>query len=363
MKKNHNETKRLTAVRQALTLDFNKSSEFQDIVDLAAQLCEKPIALLTLLDENINWLKVRSGVDAETAPRETSFCQYGIQQNDVLIIPDAAKDVRFDHNPLVQSEPHLRFYAGAPLILNNGLKLGTLCLFDVKPNNITELQKKTLAILSRQASFLLELELSYKLLQQQMEETETKNESLRRIAFIQSHEIRNPLTTIMGLVNLVKEGINPVNEKWLEMIGDATGNLDKVIQSIVTETMGSKDLKAIRFNKMVEEIEDYAILLLDRNGNVENWNKGAEKLKGYKASDIIGKNFSTFYTDEDKANNRPAYLIEQAAKNGTARDEGWRIKKDGSKFWGSIVITAIHNDNNEIIGFTKVTRDLSHKLQ
>ncbi len=110
---------------------------------------------------------------------------------------------------------------------------------------------------------------------------------------------------------------------------------------------------------MIEEIDDYAILLLDKNGNIENWNKGAEKIKGYRSGEIIGKHFSVFYTEDAKENKRPQKLITQAEEKGVARDEGWRVRKDGTRFWGSVVITAIHNDQKEVIGFTKVTRDLT----
>ncbi|SDE47102.1 GAF domain-containing protein [Cellulophaga baltica] len=238
----NNENERLETVQRFLQLDYNKSTEFQDIVDLASQLCEMSVALITLLDKNVNWLKVRSGVDLEVMPRETSFCQYGIQQDNILIIPDATKDSRFNNNPLVQSDPNLRFYAGAPLILKNGLKLGTLCLFDLKPNNLTVLQQKTLSVLSRQVTFLMELELSHKLLQQQIKETESKNESLRKIAQFQSHQIRQPLTAIMGLIELVNDGAQPVDEGWLKMFSKAINNFDTTIHDIVSESIGSEDL-------------------------------------------------------------------------------------------------------------------------
>lgn len=236
IKKDSIEKDRLKEVRRFLKLDFSKSSDFQDIVDLAALLCEKPVALITILDEDVNWIKVRSGVEYEVMPRETSFCQYGIQQDEILIIPDATKDYRFDDNPLVQSNPHVRFYAGAPLILNNGLKLGTLCLFDLKPNKITPLQEKTLSILSRQVTYLMELKLGQALLKKQLEETEAKNKALRKISFMQSHDIRHPLSSIMCLVNLVKDGIHPVDEHWLGMITEATDTLDNKIKAIVNET-------------------------------------------------------------------------------------------------------------------------------
>jgi PAS domain S-box-containing protein len=116
-----------------------------------------------------------------------------------------------------------------------------------------------------------------------------------------------------------------------------------------------------RYNKMTEEVEDYAIILLDENGTILNWNKGAEKIKGYSEAEIIGQNFSIFYLDEDRKTKLPGKLISEARGNGRAMHEGWRKRKDGSKFWGSIVITALHDKKNNIIGFTKVTRDLTER--
>lgn len=272
------EQERLKEVTKFLELDFNRSTEFQDIVELAAQLCEKPVALITLLDDESNWLKIKTGTDIDVMPRETSFCQYGIEQDDLFIISDATKDSRFVNNPLVHADPNLKFYAGAPLILNNGVKLGTLCLFDQKPNTLTDLQQKILPILARQVTFLMELELSRMQLKQQTEETEAKNQSLMKIAQLQAHQIRQPLTTIMSLINLVKDGYENVNEEWMSMFETATNNFDKTIHDIIAESIAVKDLRAIRFNKMVEEIDDYAILLLDAKGTIENWNKGAEKI-------------------------------------------------------------------------------------
>ena len=271
---------RIDAVSKYLKVDFTKS-EFQDIVELAAKLCEKPVALITLLDAESNWLKVKYGTDIEVMPRETSFCQYGIEQDELLIIPDATKDTRFDHNPLVQSDPNLRFYAGMPLTVSEGQKVGTLCLFDLKANTLTDIQQKTLATLARQVIFIMESQLNSNLLKKQLQEIEAKNDSLLKIAHLQSHQIRQPLTTIMGLIGLVRNGHQTVDDEWLTMLETATYNFDRTIHDIVAETIGSKDLRAIRFSKMVEEIDDYAILLLDNFGNIENWNKGAEKITGY----------------------------------------------------------------------------------
>lgn len=130
----NDEESRLAAVSKYLELDFDRSSEFQDIVELAAKLCDKPLAMISFLGKEFNWLKVRYGADVEVMPRETSFCQFAIEEDDLMIVGDASKDRRFTSNPLVHENPKLRFYAGAPLTLKNGLKLGTLCLFDLKSN-------------------------------------------------------------------------------------------------------------------------------------------------------------------------------------------------------------------------------------
>lgn len=117
------------------------------------------------------------------------------------------------------------------------------------------------------------------------------------------------------------------------------------------------------YQRMIIEIEDYAILMMDPSGNILNWNRGAEKIKGYKADEIIGKNFRLFYTEKDRLEGLPDRLIAEAQKNNRAQHEGWRVRKDGSKFWGSVVITALHDDHGAIIGFSKVTRDLTERKE
>ena len=116
-----------------------------------------------------------------------------------------------------------------------------------------------------------------------------------------------------------------------------------------------------QYHKMVEEVEDYAILMLDASGHIVNWNKGAEKIKGYSEREIVGRHFSVFYTEDDQTGRLPDRLIKQAREEGKAVHEGWRVRKDGTTFWGSTVITSLHGDNNEVVGFSKVTRDLTER--
>src|SRR6476646_8664220 len=116
-----------------------------------------------------------------------------------------------------------------------------------------------------------------------------------------------------------------------------------------------------RYLKMLEEIQDYAIILLDKNGIIQHWNVGAEKIKGYKPSEIIGKSFKLFYRKEDLDQKLPDRLLKQAADTGRATHEGWRVKKDGTLFWSSVTLTALHDDNDEVTGFLKITKDLTEQ--
>lgn len=117
------------------------------------------------------------------------------------------------------------------------------------------------------------------------------------------------------------------------------------------------------FKLLVESVIDYGIFLMDPNGFIQSWNAGAEKIEGYKASEIIGKHFSIFYLDDDIQRQHPQYEIKQAALHGRYEEEGWRLKKDKSKFWASIVITSLRNTEGKLIGFAKVTRDLTEKKE
>jgi PAS domain S-box-containing protein len=115
----------------------------------------------------------------------------------------------------------------------------------------------------------------------------------------------------------------------------------------------------ILHRQMIEEILDYAIILMDIAGTILSWNKGAEQIKGYKAEEIIGQNFRLFYLPQHREEMLPERLLEQAKKEGRAKHIGKRVRKNGTTFWGSILITALHDDNNEVVGFTKLTRELN----
>ncbi|OBR52906.1 PAS domain S-box protein [Paraburkholderia tropica] len=114
-----------------------------------------------------------------------------------------------------------------------------------------------------------------------------------------------------------------------------------------------------RYRLLIDAVHDYAIFMLDRSGNVASWNPGAQRTKGYSPGEIIGRHFSVFYTEEDALAGKPARLLAAARDCGRAEDEGWRIRKDGSRFWANVVITAVRDEGGDLVGYAKITRDLT----
>ena len=117
-----------------------------------------------------------------------------------------------------------------------------------------------------------------------------------------------------------------------------------------------------RFRILVDAVRDYAIFMLDTEGRIRTWNQGAERIKGYQASEIIGEHFSRFYPEEDLQAGKPQMELETAIREGRVEDEGWRIRKDGSKFWATVVITAMRDDAGNLMGFSKVTKDNTERM-
>ena len=112
------------------------------------------------------------------------------------------------------------------------------------------------------------------------------------------------------------------------------------------------------FRLLVQSIVDYAIYMLDTNGIVTSWNAGAERIKGFQTEEIVGKHFSTFYTEEDREAGVPEKVLETARREGKFEGEGWRVRKDGTRFWASVVLDAIKDETGELVGFAKITRDM-----
>jgi GAF domain-containing protein len=152
-----NEAERLAALRDYRILDTAAEQAYDDITALAAQICDVPIAMISLVDESRQWFKSRLGLNEQETPRDVAFCAHAILQAEPLIVRDALKDLRFADSALVTRSPNIRFYAGFPLSSPEGFALGTLCAIDRRPRRLSDPQKHAMQALSRQVMALLEL--------------------------------------------------------------------------------------------------------------------------------------------------------------------------------------------------------------
>lgn len=151
------EAARLKALHAYHILDTDPEQVFDDLTLLASQVCGTPIALITLVDENRQWFKSKIGIDLRETARNISFCAHAIQQPGLFVVPDTLTDGRFRDNPMVVNDPHIRFYAGAPILTRDGDPLGTICVIDRMPRTLTDGQRAALNALRRQAETQLEL--------------------------------------------------------------------------------------------------------------------------------------------------------------------------------------------------------------
>jgi two-component system NtrC family sensor kinase len=186
---------RVASLQKYAILDTEPEQAFDDLTLLASFVCKTPIALISLVDEDRQWFKSKIGLDAKETPREIAFCSAAIQQSDVMVVPDTLQDDRFRNNPLVLSGPRIRFYAGAPLINDEGYALGTLCVVDRTPREFGADQKEALQALSRLVLAQLEFRRNLQLLKEALTDR-TKAEHDRERELV---KVQQTLTRVLGL--------------------------------------------------------------------------------------------------------------------------------------------------------------------
>lgn len=173
------EEKRLNTVRRFLNLNISKEKELQQIVELAARICDSSVAMITFMDQEFQHIMFSFGTTIKEVPHKDTFCQYTIAQKDVLIISDASIDERVMHNPFVINDPNIRFYAGSPLTTHDDQNMGTLCVFGQNPGSLTEIQEKMLHRLGKQVIQLIEFDSSLQLLKVENETSIQEEDKLR----------------------------------------------------------------------------------------------------------------------------------------------------------------------------------------
>jgi PAS domain-containing protein len=173
------EAKRVQAVNRFLNLEFSKEKELQEIVSVAAEICGTSTAAITLLGKDTQHLRFKHGLDVDTTSRADAFCHYVIQGKDVMVVPNALEDKRFVSNPFVSGGPNFRFYAGSPLMTHDGHSLGSLCVIDQTPKELSSLQKKMLEVLAKQVIQLMEFDETLQILKRQDEDAKISEIAMR----------------------------------------------------------------------------------------------------------------------------------------------------------------------------------------
>ena len=235
-----NEKERIRKLNELGILDTFEEQAYDDLTYLAAKICNTPIALVSLVDNDRQWFKSHYCLDVRETPRDVAFCSHAILDKNVFIVEDSSKDERFYDNPLVINDPNVKFYAGAPLLMNDNIRLGTLCVIGNKPGVISPEQQKSLEALARQVVSQLELRLKVKELEVL---DKTKDEFISMV----SHELRTPLTSIAGsLTLLLNNQVGQLDNDQHKLIEIASRNSGRLI-TIVNEILDQAKIEAGQF--------------------------------------------------------------------------------------------------------------------
>ena len=236
-----NEAERLKALYQCNILDTAPEPIFEDITWLATSLCAAPIALISLVDPARQWFKSRVGLTVTETPRDIAFCAHAIlQPQKILVVRDACADERFAANPLVTSDPGIRFYAGVPIVTSEGYAIGALCVIDREPRDLSPEHTRALRSLGRQVA--VELELRRKIVMLEHEQVERKLAEAAAQQAVQvkseficrvSHELRTPMTAIKEGIDIILDGTaGPLNTDQRDFLETAKRNVDRLARHI-----------------------------------------------------------------------------------------------------------------------------------
>jgi two-component system, sensor histidine kinase len=260
------ESARLKELLDLNIMDSLPEQDFDDIVELASSICQVPISHIGFIDDHKHWFKASVGLNVKEVTRDVSFCSRTIESDEALVVVDLSLDGRFNSNPFVVEQPHLRFYAGVPLITQAGNALGTLCVLDTKPKILTAEQLRSLQLLARQVIKLMEL-------RKRMMELSAVNDQLRiskvkaematqaksNFLSMMSHEIRTPMNGIIGLTNLILDDQpKPGHVENLKLVKFSAESLLTIINDIL-------DFSKIEANKLDLEIIDVDLRMLMAN--------------------------------------------------------------------------------------------------
>ena len=233
------ESKRIEELRNYRILDTLSEKEFDAITQIASHICNAPISLITLIDKDRQWFKSARGVgDLRETPRSIAFCAHTIQEeNKHLVVNDLTKDERFVGNPFVVGAPHVKFYAGVSLVTPNGHKIGTVCVFDDKPREVTPEQLSSLDAMANSVIYLLETRKKNRELEAAQQLLKEMNEQLEEFSYAVAHDIKSPLRTIASFSSLLKrrakEKLTISEIEYLDFISSGAKDLSSYTQQLL----------------------------------------------------------------------------------------------------------------------------------
>lgn len=245
-----NEAERLRKLYALGILDTLEEQAYDDLTKLAAEICQTPIALVSLIDSDRQWFKSHHGLDARETPREVAFCAHATLNDDVFVVEDSSQDERFFDNPLATGGPLVKFYAGAPLIMSDKQKVGTLCVIGNEARTITADQKEALA---RQVVSQLELRLKIK-------ELELLDHAKDEFIATVSHELRTPLTGVYGSLSLLQNNRAGLMDKQQKNLIAISYRNSKRLLDLVNEILDITKIEAEKFSLQKEEINIVALI-------------------------------------------------------------------------------------------------------
>lgn len=270
------ETQRQKVLASFNILDTDIEKDYDNLTTLAAEICGTSFSLVSFIDKDRQWFKSHYGIDISETPRECSFCAHAIcEPDEIVIVEDTRLDLRFHDNPFVIGEPNIAFYAGVPLVTAEGFSLGTICVLDNKPHQLTEGQQRSLKALGRQAVNLLELRKNKSDLEKVMTKLKQKNTQLQEFTYIASHDLQEPLRTITSFIGYLKETnyeqLDENGQKGIEFIGEASERMSLLIKELLNYSLiGTKSNNAkINAEDMVNFIlQDLNLLIKESKAEI-----------------------------------------------------------------------------------------------
>jgi signal transduction histidine kinase len=279
-----NEQQRLSVLRQFQILDTLPEPEFDELTQLASQICQTPIALISLVDAERQWFKSRVGIDASETHRDLAFCAHAILEDQPLVVPNATKDERFADNALVTSDPNIRLYMGAPLITSQGYPLGTLCVIDRVPRNLTAEQIHAVEVLAKQVVSQFELRSKMREMAELVTEVESvktelqrSNRELEDFASVASHDLQEPLRKIQVFADRLKANyggdLSEKGQDYLNRMQNAGSRMQRLITDLLTfsrVTTKMQPFREVDLARIAREVtSDLEIRLEETDGKLE----------------------------------------------------------------------------------------------